>query len=67
MLQIVYQQKAHLRLFSITFCVGDLVINFVVFMLLSVLVAIYQDCDFALHFFCSQKLQPTSCNMKLFH
>jgi hypothetical protein len=41
-----------LRLFSIQVGVGDLVTNFVVvLMLLSVLVAIYQDCGFALHFF----------------
>jgi hypothetical protein len=51
MLQIVYRQ-AHLRLFSIKVHVGDLITNFVViFMFLSVLVAIYQDCGFALHFF----------------
>jgi hypothetical protein len=68
MLQIFCQQKAHLKLFLIKVGVGDSVTNFVVvFMLLSVLVAIYQNCGFALQFFCSQRLQPTSCNMKLFH
>ncbi len=34
MLQIVYQQKAHLRLFSIQVGVGDLVTNFVVILML---------------------------------
>jgi hypothetical protein len=78
MLQIVCQQKTHLKLFSIKVNVGDLVTKFVVvfmllnvlvvvFMLLNVLVTIYQDCGFALHFFCSQRFQPTSYNMKLFH
>jgi hypothetical protein len=60
--------RSPFEVFLIKVNVGDLVINFVVvFMFLNVFVAIYQDCGFALHFFCSQRLQPTSCDMKLFH